>query len=349
MVATECLSKFPPPQVLPFVLAYLVAFLREEIVCDDGCGSPVVAVESIPDSCGLVTAKLMVFYLNRVFSEDSNAFRDDDVVSKALAVLVRVLEIPCTQISKPGSASPPSTDIQRGCIDCIALILLRLSGIDDGQRSKGVPTINVSSLVNLLMEWAFDKAAREDVVDHDADTFTSRVQEMLCNMRRGGYPHQLSLQAQICICNVFLSAISRAGNEVLANWKSQRIIARIALAIGCCTEDDIVAGGFQIIFAFLYKSSEVISMEDKDDVRFLHIIFDATATCLKTTDCECIAMNGLKVIGAVIGKFPGFVGMLAPVELQQLIDGCLIKLHDQQLSPAVTKLAHALLQAMTPP
>uniref|UniRef100_A0AAV1V2S7 Uncharacterized protein n=1 Tax=Peronospora matthiolae TaxID=2874970 RepID=A0AAV1V2S7_9STRA len=349
MVATECLSKFPPPRVLPFVLAYLVAFLREEIVCDAGFSSPVVAEESIPDSCGLVTAKLMVFYLNRVFSEDSNAFRDDDVVSKALVVLVHVLEIPCTQISKTGSASPPSTDIQRGCIDCIALILLRLSGIDDGQRSKGVPTINASSLVDLLMEWAFDKAARKDVVHHDADTFTSRVQEMLCSMRRGGYPHRLSLQARICICNVFLSAISRAGNEVLANWKSQRIIARIALATGCCTEDDIVAGGFQIIFAFLYKSSEVISMEDKDDVRFLHIIFDATATCLKTTDCECIAMNGLKVIGTVIGKFPGFVGMLAPIELQHLIDGCLTKLHDRQLLPAVTKLAHALLQAMTPP
>ena len=61
-------------------------------------------------------------------------------------------------------------------------------------------------------------------------------------------------------------------------------------------------------------------MEDKNDVQLLRMIFDATTACLKATECESIAMNGLKVIGALIGKFPGFVGTLALVELQQLID-----------------------------
>ncbi|CAI5739297.1 unnamed protein product [Hyaloperonospora brassicae] len=349
MVATECLAKFPPPQVLPFVLAYLVVFLREEASCGDSCAPSVVAAENVPDSCGLVTAKLMVYYLNRVFSEDDHANKDEDIVSKALVVLVRILGIPCTQLSMSVSDSPPATDIQRGCIDCIALILVGLSACDSGRRSEKGPTMNAPSLISLLMEWTFDRAGREDVVDRDADTFTSRMQELMYNKRRGGSQHKLSPQARVCLCNVFLSAISRAEDRVLAYWKSQGLISRITVATGCCTDDDVAAGGFQIIFALLYKSSEVISMEDKNDVQLLRMIFDATIACLKTTECESIAMNGLKVIGALIGKFPGFVGTLVPVELQQLIDRCLIKVRDLQLSPAVSTLAHSLLQAMAPP
>ena len=62
-------------------------------------------------------------------------------------------------------------------------------------------------------------------------------------------------------------------------------------------------------------------MEDSSDLQLVRICFEATVARLETTRCESIAMSGLRVAGALIGKFPGFIATLPPVDLQRLIDG----------------------------
>lgn len=208
MVATECLSKFPPPRVLPFVLAYLVAFLREATPHDQRGSSLVVDEESIPNSCGLVTAKLMVYYLNRVFSEDAHAYRDGEMTSKVLVVLVQILGIPCVQNSRLAPDESLLTDLQRGCIDCIALVLVRLTANDGGQGSTKVPTASASSLVDLLMAWIFGtKNGKDSITDRDTKTLYSRAQELLEDMWSEAQNHELLLQVRICCCNILLRCV----------------------------------------------------------------------------------------------------------------------------------------------
>ncbi|KAG2766751.1 hypothetical protein Pcac1_g21848 [Phytophthora cactorum] len=342
MLATECLSKFPPPLVLPFVFAYVVAFLREATLQGEQCSSLVVEEDSVPDSCGLVTAKLMVYYLNRIFSEDEHAYKDCDISSKALVLLVQVLAIE--------SDDALVTDLQRGCIDCIALILSRLAANDSGQEAKKVPTASASSLMNMLITWIFGIQNGEDcIITQDVDGIDSRVQRLFERMWSEARYDQLPLQVRICCCNVLLSAISRSENSGLASWKAQGFISRIALATESCSEESVVAGGLQIIFSFLYKASDFFSIEDNGDLQLVRMCFETTAARLESTRSESIAMNGLKVVGALIGKLPGFMETLSSEDLQQLIDRCLITVRDRQVSPVVTELAQSLLQAMTPP
>ncbi|CAH0493130.1 unnamed protein product [Peronospora farinosa] len=349
MVATECLSKFPSPWVLPFVLSYLVAFLREATPHGEYGSSLIVEEESVPNSCGLVTAKLMVYYLNRAFSEDDHAYKDEETVSKALVVLIQLMEVRSVQDPRLASDNAALTDLQRGCIDCIALILVRLSANDSGPSGTKVPIVSASSLMDLLMGWIFDKVGTNSNIDRSTDPLISRVRELLDDRWSGSCHHKLSSQVRICFCNILLSVISRAENKVLASWKVQGLLLRIALATKSCSDDDVVAGGFQIMFSFLYKSSEHFSMEDSSDLQLVRICFEATVARLETTGCESIAMSGIRVAGALIGKFPSFVATLPPVDLQRLIDGCLIKVRDRQISPAVSELAQSVLQVMTPP
>ncbi|RMX70298.1 hypothetical protein DD238_000012 [Peronospora effusa] len=321
MVATECLSKFPSPWVLPFVLSYLVAFLREATPHGEYGSSLIVEEESVPNSCGLVTAKLMVYYLNRMFSEDDHAYKDEETVSKALVVLIQIMEVRSVQDLRLASDNAALTDLQRGCIDCIALILVRLSANDSGPSGTKVPIVNASSLMNLLMGWIFDKVGTNSNIDRSTDPLILRVRELLDDRWSGSCHHKLSSQVRICFCNILLSAISRAENKVLASWKVQGLLLRIALATKSCSDDDVVAGGFQIMFSFLYKSSEHFAMEDSSDLQLARICFEATVARLETTGCEFIAMSGIRVAGALIGKFPGFIATLPPVDLQRLIDG----------------------------
>ncbi|KAG7393711.1 hypothetical protein PHYPSEUDO_004474 [Phytophthora pseudosyringae] len=347
MLATECLSKFPPPLVMPFVLAYVVAFLREATPHYKRGSSLIVDEDSVPNSCGLVTAKLMVYYLNRMFSEDDHAYNDCDITSGALALLVQILGIPSVRDSNETLL----TDLQRGCIDCIALILSRLLASSSGQDSAKAPRANAFSLMDLLIAWIFGSKEREggSIKTRDAEGIDSRLQELLESMWDEARYDQLPLQVRICCCNVLLSTISRLENSVLASWKTQGFISRIALATESCSEEDVVAGGLQIIFSFLYKASASLSVEDNGDLQLIRICFEATATRLESTGNESVAMNGLKVVGALIGKLPGFIGTLPPEELQQLIDRCLITVRNRRVSPVVSELAQSLLQAMTPP
>ncbi|CAI5729295.1 unnamed protein product [Peronospora destructor] len=279
-----------------------VAFLREATPHGEYGRSLIVEEESVPNSCGLVTAKLMVYYLNRVFSEDDHAYKDEETVLKALVVLIQIMKVPCVQ-------DP------------------RLSADDSGPSGATVPIH----------------------IDRSAGPLISQVRELLDDRWIGSGHHKLPVQIRICFCNILLSAIARAENKVLASWKAQELFLRIALAIESCSDDDVVAGGLQIIFSFLHKSSEHFSMQNNSDLQLIRISFEATVARLGTTGCESIAMSGIRVAGALIGKFPGFIASLPPVDLQRLIDGCLIKVRDRQISPAVSELAQSLLQAMTPP
>lgn len=62
-------------------------------------------------------------------------------------------------------------------------------------------------------------------------------------------------------------------------------------------------------------------MEDSSDLQLVRICFEATVARLETTGCESVAMSGIRVAGALIGKFPGFIATLLPVDFQRLIDG----------------------------
>ncbi|KAE8996399.1 hypothetical protein PR001_g19870 [Phytophthora rubi] len=343
MLATEVLAKFPPHTVLPFVFAHLLAFLQEAGLHHQGSTSLNVSPETIPDGCGLVTAKLMVYYLNRVFAEDEHAYKDGDTTTRVLVVLTQIMGIPCRHDSNVDVLL--LADLQRGCIDCVGLILSRLDAEDNSLKTTKMPTDSASSLVNLLLTWVFETKNAVKI----AQVYEPRVQKLLQSVWSEAQYGELPLQVRICCCNVLLSAISRLENSVLERWKSQGFISRVALATESSSDEDVVAGGLQVIFSFLYKASELLSMENSNDLQMVRNCFEATVSRLESTRRESVAMSGLKVVGALVSKLPSFVGTLPPTEVQRLIDGCLVSVRDRRLSPVVSELAQSLLQAMTPP
>lgn len=203
MLATEALAKLPPPKVVPFVFAHLLAFLREADIYRKDSTSLIVSAESIPEGCGLVTAKLMVYYLNRVFAEDDHAYKDQEITMKNLVVLVQIMGIPCTQ--DPGLAGNTSllADLQRGCIDCVGLILARLDTDDKPLKVAKTPTASASSLVNLLLTWIFEAKRMEKT----AENYEPRVQELLQSLWSEAQHDELPLQVRICCCNVLLRCV----------------------------------------------------------------------------------------------------------------------------------------------
>ncbi|GMF60695.1 unnamed protein product [Phytophthora fragariaefolia] len=233
MLATESLAKFPPPVVLPFVFAYLLAFLREAGLCGDRSSSFIADSKTVPDSCGLVTAKLMVYYLNRVFLEDGNAYKNGDITAKALAVLIPIMGLPCGQDSNLDVSL--LADLQRGCIDCVALITLRLAALEEKPKVL-TGDASASSIVSLLLTWIFG-----------------------------------------------------------------------------------TTNGAEAAEAF--KACSLLSLEDSTDLQLAYNCFEATVSHLEATQSENVAMSGLKVVGALIGKLPVFVSSLPTVEVQRLIDG----------------------------
>ncbi|GMF10544.1 unnamed protein product [Phytophthora lilii] len=202
MLATEALAKFPLPIVLPFVFAYLICFVREMNPHGERSTSSIVNDENIPDSCGLVTAKLMVYYLNRVFSEDDRAYKDGDISSRALVVLIQILGIQSGEDSTDASLL---TDLQRGCIDCIAILLLKLAAEDIAQDRSKSWTTSTSSLVNLLLSWIFGTESDEKLRKlHYPEELYFRVQTLLESEWSEAQYRELPLQVRICCCNILV-------------------------------------------------------------------------------------------------------------------------------------------------
>lgn len=202
LIVVEILAKFPPRRVLPFVFGYIVAFLQEESVAHFSPESliKIVAMRTSPDipvpsSCGLVTAKLMVYYLNRMFAEDLEAYKDEEILPRAFALLIRILSIP----SIVGDQSRLA-DLQMGSIDCSALVLARIIS-ENSTSSERIP------LLQLLLDWIGDSSVminygspedvrmlQDQIVPLLDQTTAVKVDGTLC------FP----LQVRICCCNVLL-------------------------------------------------------------------------------------------------------------------------------------------------
>ncbi|TDH70747.1 uncharacterized protein CCR75_005151 [Bremia lactucae] len=330
MLATECLSSFPPPLVLPFVQAYLVAFLREIVGPESQDSSFIVQEDSIPSSCGLVTAKLMVYCLNRMFAEDTDVSKDFDSSARSIAILVQILAVP---------VEDEFLDLQRGCVDCMALIIFKFAADACKVGKLEASQANDFTLMLLLISWIFGPQNGEHVnIRSGGEVIGLKVHALLENIWNDARLDRLPHHARICYCNVLVRAICRAERRILARWKSQGLLLRIALAIQSCSDESIAAGGFQ--------ACDMLSMQHTSDLNFVEICCEAITARLELTRSESVAVNGLGVVGVLLEKLPGLLTALTP-EKAQLIIRCLIQLRNRCLSPAVSEQAQSLLQAMT--
>lgn len=218
MLAVEILAKLPPSSVMPFVIAQLLAFLREEAPMLTATPFTESLYESalqslkIPSSCGIITTKLMVYYLNRVINEDLEVFKDKSQVPFIMAILLQVLSIPFTSTNAVGGEKHERNllaDLQMGCIDCIALLIL---------RNLGDPTVQTSgSLLDVLMDWIiFDNVVNQTNGDDEEPKKPSELMfavEMMLLSLVSSAPQQnsdlsLPLQVRICGCNILLRYVS---------------------------------------------------------------------------------------------------------------------------------------------
>jgi len=229
MLAVEILTKLPVDCVLPFALSHLVAFAREELsrsgattssnlVLADGDDNiktngmderRTLAATAIPQgSCGIVAAKLLVYYLNRVLSEGSlfgdKAYRV--TASSVLGVLFLLLHIPC---DGDGSDAALLADLQLGCIDWVAqLLLFSESLVGGGADTSGITDDDCERFVELLIEWML-KGDREFSTSSPESTANrpSRLTELVQKRMRHFAPltgNRMSIQFRICCCNVLL-------------------------------------------------------------------------------------------------------------------------------------------------
>ncbi|KAL7693337.1 hypothetical protein Plhal304r1_c004g0016081 [Plasmopara halstedii] len=336
MLAIECLSTLPFSLVLPFVLSYVVAFLREIMPYYVQDNSLIVQEDSVPMSCGLVTAKLMVYYLNRVFSGGEVIYANCEATLRAIALFIQILAIPFDDL--------PLTDLKRGSIECMALILSSLAARSNGPHDSDACSGCASALLNLFVMWIFGHQSREEGLKISAaNAINLRVINLLGKMWSDARRDQLPIQARVWCCDVLTSAISRSEHGVLASWKKHGLMTRIVLATQKCPEE-IAAGGFQIILSFMHKASNLFSTQDVGDISFALNCLEAAAVCLQSTRNEILARNGLKVV-EVLGKFRVLAEALQPRNIQLVVDRSLVKVRDQRISFDVTMLAQSLLEA----
>lgn len=202
LVVVEILAKFPPERVLPFIFGYIVAFLEEESdtnISPESLTSIVATRISteilVPSSCGVVTAKLMIYYLNRMFAEDSEAYKNEEIVSRVFALLIRILSIPSTAGDQSRLA-----DLQMGSIDCSALVLARIIS-ESSTSSERIP------LLQLVLHWIGDSSVIATYESHkDVRMLQDQIAPLLdqTTAANEGGTHYFPLQVRICICNVLL-------------------------------------------------------------------------------------------------------------------------------------------------
>lgn len=228
MLAVEILAKMPPVSVLPFVFSQLLAFLREE--------APMIAlthaIESLygpildglarhPARCGIVTAKLMVYYLNRVINEDPHMFRDITQVPFILALLLQMLSIPGSDGFSSASTPVGSRetnllmDLQLGCMDCVALLVLR--DLEDDTAHPNGALSTTSGLLDVVLDWALSDNLVAGTVDKDCEpsplafSVEMMVLSLVSSAELGNRSSSLALplQVRICGCNVLLRCVAK--------------------------------------------------------------------------------------------------------------------------------------------
>lgn len=208
MLAVEILAKFPPRLVLPFVFSQLLAFLREEApmiaatTFTESLYEPALKGMQIPEGCGIITAKLMIYYLNRVLNEDPEVFSDTSLVPVIMSILLQTLSIPCLG-ETTGAERSLLADLQMGCMDCVALLLLRNMVPAASALHRG------PSLMDLLLDWiTFDDLSNgASSGARSSENLASSTQmriHLLVSSSSEGRESSLPLQVRICGCNILL-------------------------------------------------------------------------------------------------------------------------------------------------
>lgn len=297
MLAVEILAKLPIECVLPFALSHLLAFAQDELSRsgatagkltmadgDDTMSSitknisrrrRALAAAAIPQrSCGLVAAKLLVYYLNRVLVEGTLLSGDDDTwtASTVLGVLFLLLRIPC---DGDGSDAALLADLQLGCIDWIAQLLLPSTlAINTGADSTDITDDDWEQFVELLIDWMVkgDAMPSQESIMNGRVGLIAQVRKRMCRFvpLAGDY---MPLQFRICCCNVllrydrvnlprhnglkFLTRFFLLGGDVSALRKLDEqhdascsralaIARRVLDSIRKCVESELVAGGLEV-------------------------------------------------------------------------------------------------------
>ncbi|TMW68678.1 hypothetical protein Poli38472_006146 [Pythium oligandrum] len=125
MISIEVLGQFSPLGIVNDVLAVLQLFLYEQGVVINEQEAISCQLESSPSTCGFVTAKLMMYYLNRIVSDpDTTAKSLGIATTNVVGVLFHVLSIPCDPTEPFSSQRSPLVDLQTGAIECIALLVV---------------------------------------------------------------------------------------------------------------------------------------------------------------------------------------------------------------------------------
>ncbi|TYZ56986.1 hypothetical protein PybrP1_006700 [[Pythium] brassicae (nom. inval.)] len=327
MLAVEILAKMPPASVLPFVFSQLLAFLREEAPtiastrATESLYNPVLdGLASHPARCGIVTAKLMVYYLNRVINEDPQVFKDIAQVPFIIAILLQVLSIPGS--SEFSSASAPAggretnllADLQLGCMDCVALLVLR--DLEVGSLAT------TSGLLDVVLDWTLSGNLVAGPADENRE------------------PSKLAFSVEMMVLSLVSSAELEGGSSGLALPLQVRIC-------GCnILLSEIAAGALQVLFTFIYKTGDATASEIGDTVfrELVEKCFDAATRALLGSSHLSVCMNALKVVGAIMGKFPDFFAGVSEARFHQLIRS--LNAARAASAPEVRSFAQSLLNAL---
>lgn len=230
MLAVEILTKLPVRSVAPFVFTQLLGLVREESAmlaassATEALYAPVLdGLTTLPDTCGIVVAKLMVYYLNRTINENAEVAHDVTLVPFIVTVLLQVLSIPCDAINTGGARSQPQNllaDLQMGCMDSIALLILRDLSAQQRRQSK----VAERSLLDLLLDWIVrgDASTASNLMDNTSDSdggdgdarelseLAFAVEMMVLALvssashTKSSSGLRLPLQVRICCCNILL-------------------------------------------------------------------------------------------------------------------------------------------------
>lgn len=218
MLAIEILSKMPPASVMPFVFSQLLAFLREEAPmiastpAMESLYSPILnGLMTHPEACGIVTAKLMVYYLNRVINEDPQMFKDIAQVPFILVILLQILSIPSVDGASGsgdrGRETNVLADLQVGCMDCVALLVLR----DLGEGSAHLGSLSAASLLDVVLDWVASDNLAVGCADEDREPseLAFAVEMMVLSLvstagLQNAGRFTLPLQVRMCGCNILL-------------------------------------------------------------------------------------------------------------------------------------------------
>jgi hypothetical protein len=197
MVSVEILEKLDVSVVLPVVLAELFAYIRTHGALDDkelssfNLTSLLERAHIEPD-CDFVTAKLMVYYLNRVSNQIASI--SYELIIWLSWTLLRLWHIPCASKTSNGEISPLA-DIQMGAIQCASEIVVI-------SLNENTATIQ-NDMLQMILDSILLGYAR---TDYESFTWLQPV------------------HARICCCNVLLSALQRFNFE-----ENERVLVTVRM------------------------------------------------------------------------------------------------------------------------